>query len=163
MRKYNLIAKFFVLDIAFSLVLCCFFFSIPSSDRIEIEQLLTSKIDVYPVIAVFGVILFLSVTTSLTTLTALIISGLRVKAGIEKVVSNTFVEISKFLFSAKTQKDTFEPIVADWQEEYFEALHKKEIWKVRWINVRYTYAFIMAMWQKSPLGDLLEYVRKIAS
>lgn len=74
-----------------------------------------------------------------------------------------FLEVSKFLFSLKTQKDTFEPIIADWQEEYFEALFKKEIWKARWINIRYTYAFIVAMWQKSPIGDLIEFVRKIAS
>jgi hypothetical protein len=85
------------------------------------------------------------------------------KLGIYNTPNYYFSKTSNFFFSIKTQKDTFEPIVADWQEEYFEALHKKEIWKARWINVRYTYGFIMAMWQKSPLGDLLEYVRKIAS
>jgi hypothetical protein len=73
------------------------------------------------------------------------------------------LKIASLIFGDKIKKDTFEPIVADWQEEYFEALFKKEIWKARWINVRYTYGFTMAMWQKSPLGDLLEYVRKIAS
>lgn len=72
-------------------------------------------------------------------------------------------KVSNFIYSNKTQKDTFEPIVADWQEEYFEALFKNEIWKARWINVRYTYAFVVAMWQKSPIGDLIEFVRKIAS
>jgi len=52
--------------------------------------------------------------------------------------------------------------VADWDEEYFEALSNKEIWKARWINMRYTYAFIIAIWQKSPIGDLIEFIRKIA-
>ncbi len=66
------------------------------------------------------------------------------------------------MFSTKTQKEIFEPIVADWQEEYFEALFKKEIWKARWINVRYTYAFLAAMWQKSPIGDLIEFISKFA-
>ncbi|MDQ3131244.1 MAG: hypothetical protein M3Q99_10850 [Acidobacteriota bacterium] len=73
-----------------------------------------------------------------------------------------FLRISNFLYSPKTQKEIFDPIAADWQTEYFEALFKKEIYKARWINVRYTYAFIIAIWQKSPIGDLIEFIRKIA-
>ncbi len=69
---------------------------------------------------------------------------------------------SEFCFSKKNNKEVFTPLVADWQEEYFEALFKKENWKARWINVRYTYAFLTAMWQKSPIGDLIEFVVKIA-
>jgi hypothetical protein len=76
--------------------------------------------------------------------------------------ASNFLRISNFLFSTKTQKEVFEPIVTDWQEEYFDALFKKEIWKARWINVRYTYAFLIAMWQKSPIGDLIEFISKIA-
>ena len=70
--------------------------------------------------------------------------------------------ITKFCFSIKNNKEVFKPIIADWQDEYFEALFKKEIWKERWINVRYTYAFLAAMWQKSPIGDLIEFVSKLA-
>ena len=77
-------------------------------------------------------------------------------------ISVRFSQISDFLFSGKNQKEVFEPIVADWQEEYFEALSKKEMRKARWINVRYTYAFLAAMWMKSPIGDLIEFVIKIA-
>ena len=76
--------------------------------------------------------------------------------------SSNLLIISGFLYSSKTQKEVFEPIIVDWQEEYFEALFKKEIWKARWINVRYTYAFLAAMWQKSPIGDLIEFISKIA-
>ena len=76
--------------------------------------------------------------------------------------STTLFKISYFLFSSKTQKEIFEPILSDWQEEYFEALFKKEIWKARWINVRYTYAFLAAMWAKSPIGDLIEFISKLA-
>jgi len=76
--------------------------------------------------------------------------------------ASNFLRISNFLFSTKTQKEVFEPIVTDWQEEYFDALFKKEIWKAHWINVRYTYAFVVAMWQKSPIGDLIEFISKIA-
>ena len=67
-----------------------------------------------------------------------------------------------FFYSSKTVNEIFNPIIADWQLEYFEALFKNEIWKARCINVRYTYAFVIAMWQKSPIGDLIEFVIKIA-
>ena len=72
------------------------------------------------------------------------------------------LKITEFIYSATIQKEVFETIAADWQEEYFEALSKKEIWKACWINVRYTYAFLAAMWMKSPIGDLIQFVIKIA-
>jgi hypothetical protein len=82
---------------------------------------------------------------------------------IDKLFKSKIIEIAEFLYSAKTQKEVFEPIVADWQQELdFERLFNKGIWKARWINVRYTYAFLAAMWQKSPIGDLIEFVVKIA-
>ncbi len=76
--------------------------------------------------------------------------------------ASNFLKISNFLFSTKTQTEVFEPIAADWQEEYFEALFQKEIWKARLINMRYTYAFLTAMWQKSPIGDFIEFISKVA-
>jgi hypothetical protein len=73
------------------------------------------------------------------------------------------LKISAFLFSQKAQKEIFLTAMAEWDEEIFEALKKDKDANLFMINVRNTYGFIMAMWQKSPLGDLLEYVRKIAS
>jgi hypothetical protein len=73
------------------------------------------------------------------------------------------LKLSQLLFSAKTQNETFLPAMSDWDEEIFELLKKDKYASVFMINVRNAYGFIMAMWQKSPLGDLLEYVRKIAS
>ncbi len=73
------------------------------------------------------------------------------------------LKITKFLFSAKTQKNVFEPTAADWDEEIYEALKENKDANLFMINVRNTYAFVVSMWQKSPLGDLLEYVRKIAN
>jgi hypothetical protein len=73
------------------------------------------------------------------------------------------LEITSLFFSVKTQKEVFLQIVFDWDEEIFEALKENKDANLFMINVRNTYGFIMAMWQKSPLGDLLEYVRKIAS
>jgi hypothetical protein len=73
------------------------------------------------------------------------------------------LKLSSFLFSARTCKEVFLTAMADWDEEIFEALKENKDANLFMINVRNTYGFIMAMWQKSPLGDLLEYVRKIAS
>ena len=70
-------------------------------------------------------------------------------------------KFTDFLYSPKTQTEVFKPIISDWDEEYFKALIKKEIWKTRWINVRYTYAFLAAMFQKSPIGDLIELIGKL--
>jgi len=87
---------------------------------------------------------------------------LAIKSEISLPLSQKLLKLTALFYSLKTQKEVFEPIVADWQEEYFESLFKKEIWKARWVNVRYTYAFLGAMWQKSPLGDLIEIISKIA-
>ena len=107
-----------------------------------------------------------AITTTISVLFAFIFDAFRKmkekESFIKEPIFFNLLEVSKFVFPSKTQKDTFEPIVADWQEEYFEALHKKEIWKARWIDVRYTYAFLLAMWQKSPIGDLIEYISKLA-
>ena len=84
------------------------------------------------------------------------------ESGIFSSPDSYLTPISKFCFSSKNNKEIFEPIVTDWQGEYFEALFKKEVWKARWINLRYTYAFLAAMWQKSPIGDLIEFVSKLA-
>ncbi len=72
------------------------------------------------------------------------------------------LRVTDFFYSPRVQKEVFEPIASDWQEEYFQALFNKEIWKARWINVRYTYAFLAAMWKKSPIGDLIEFISKLA-
>lgn len=71
-------------------------------------------------------------------------------------------KLTDFIYSPKTQLEVFKPILSDWDDEYFLSLSKKEIWKARWINVRYTYSFILAMWQKSPIGDLIEFIKNVA-
>jgi hypothetical protein len=64
---------------------------------------------------------------------------------IGRAPGTTFHSVVDFLYSPKTVRETFEPIIADWRVEYFEALSQKKVWKTRWICVRYTYSFIMAM------------------
>ena len=53
--------------------------------------------------------------------------------------------------------------MSDWDDEIFEALKKDKEANFFMIDVRNTYYFILTMSQKSPIGDLIEFVRKIAS
>jgi hypothetical protein len=73
-----------------------------------------------------------------------------------------WLSLAKFLYSPQNYENVFKPIVADWREESLEALNKMEVRRIHVIRVRYTYAFLVAMWQKSPIGDLIEFVVKIA-
>lgn len=70
-----------------------------------------------------------------------------------------WLQLVDFFFSPKTVEQTFKPIVADWRTEYTEALHQKRFLKARWINVRYTYHFIMAM----GLSKLFSIIKSVKS
>jgi hypothetical protein len=72
------------------------------------------------------------------------------------------MESPSLFYSLKTKETVFDPIRADWQDELAEAKQKREVWKAVQINIRYSFAFVAAMLLKSPLGDLIELVRKIA-
>jgi hypothetical protein len=72
-------------------------------------------------------------------------------------------EIPNIFFSPLTKENVFEPLKTDWQDELTNAKLQNQTWKSFEINIHYSIAFISAMIQKSPLGDLLEYVRKFAS
>lgn len=64
---------------------------------------------------------------------------------INKAPGARLIQMADFFFSPKAVEETFKPTVADWRTEYFEALNQKRPLKARWINVRYTYRFLMAM------------------
>jgi hypothetical protein len=72
-------------------------------------------------------------------------------------------EIPNLFYSTKTKETVFDPIKSDWQNELYDAKLRNQTWKAFEINFRYSTAFILAMLQKTPVGDLIEYVRKIAS
>ena len=50
-----------------------------------------------------------------------------------------------FCYSAKTIERIFDPIYADFCEEYFAALAAGEKWHARWIRVRYYKDFVQAV------------------
>ncbi|MCD9187928.1 MAG: hypothetical protein LUM44_16015 [Pyrinomonadaceae bacterium] len=89
-------------------------------------------------------------------------SNTKKKAKIYIPISSKALKITEFLYSTKNQIEVFTPIVADWEEEYFQALKLKKLFKARWINIRYTFYLLVTMWQKSPIGDLIQFVIKIA-
>jgi hypothetical protein len=64
---------------------------------------------------------------------------------VKKAPGTTLLSIVEFLFAPKTVEGTFNPIVADWRNEFFEALKQGRTRKARWISIRYTYSFILAM------------------
>lgn len=76
---------------------------------------------------------------------------------LRKAPGTRLLRFVDFFFSPKTVEHTFKPTVADWRVEYYEARNQKRFLKARWINVRYTYRFIMAM----GLSKALEAVREL--
>ncbi len=55
------------------------------------------------------------------------------------------MRLARFCYSAKTIERVFDPIYADFCEEYFAALAAGERWKARWIRFRYYKDFAKAI------------------
>lgn len=77
------------------------------------------------------------------------------KSAISNAPGVALLSLVKFFYSPETVEYRFEPIIADWHFEYFNALELKELWKARWISIRYTCRFIAAM----GLSQLLSFIR----
>lgn len=71
-------------------------------------------------------------------------------------------EIPSLFYSRRTQEMVFDPIRSDWRDERIEAKIHGSIGDVTAVNVRYSFAFIAAMLAKSPIGELFEFVGKVA-
>lgn len=64
----------------------------------------------------------------------------------------TLSSIADFFSSKKTRKLILTPIIADMQEEYFDALMADRIWKARWVRIRGCCAF----WQSWGISGFLK-------
>jgi hypothetical protein len=64
---------------------------------------------------------------------------------IKKAPGSLLLRLVDFFYSSKTVENTFLPLVADWRNEYFEALMKGRKWKAQWISISYRYSFIQMM------------------
>jgi hypothetical protein len=71
-------------------------------------------------------------------------------------------EIPSLFYSRKTQEMVFDPIRSDWRDERLEAKTHGTIMDGVVVNIRYSFAFIGAMLAKSPIGELFEFVGKVA-
>lgn len=78
---------------------------------------------------------------------------------VEKPPGTLMLKVTDFFFSKKTVLLTFQPLIADWQEEYFEALSGKRYHKARWVSLRYYWAFAKACFL-SKLAEFLRNIRK---
>jgi|SRR5688500_15345331 hypothetical protein len=72
-------------------------------------------------------------------------SGLRAVSNPTTRNTHRLLSIVRFLYCPTDVEMTFEPIIADWQEELFKATNTNKMWKAKWINVYYRFAFIKAM------------------
>ena len=69
--------------------------------------------------------------------------------------------ISEFVFSKKTLEQIVNPIIADMQKEYCEALAAKRSYKAAWVRVRYCWSFAKALGLYSLLKAVIEMWRKV--
>ncbi len=64
---------------------------------------------------------------------------------ISKTPGSRLTKTARFFYSPKTVKRVFEPIYADFMEEYTVALAAGHRWHARWVCVRYYWSFAKAM------------------
>ena len=67
------------------------------------------------------------------------------KPQIAKPPGSKLMEFVRFLYAAKSIERIFDPIYADFCDEYFTALAAGEKWHARWIRVRYYKDFVKAV------------------
>jgi hypothetical protein len=76
------------------------------------------------------------------------------RKGISSPPGTTLSSLADFFSSKKTRKLILTPIIADMQEEYFDALMADRIWKARWVRIRGCCAF----WQSWGISGFLKTV-----
>ena len=81
---------------------------------------------------------------------------------IRKAPGTQLLKIVDFLFRPSTVKLTFEPLISDWQFEYFEALNQRRTIKARWINIRYRFAFACTFIRAMGLSRVFSLFKQIS-
>lgn len=95
-----------------------------------------------------------------TTFIAIGLCNLGIRLKIKSPPGSYLLTTANFLYKKETVKGVFEQIVSDWRTDYFDALSEKKTLKRRWISVRGHYEFYSAMFKQSPIGDLIEEIRR---
>lgn len=70
--------------------------------------------------------------------------------------------VSEFVFSKKTLEYVIDPIIADMQAEYFEALAAKRPYKAAWVRLRGYWSFAKAVGLYSLLKAVVEMWRRVS-
>jgi len=97
------------------------------------------------VLVTLAVFVFESISAFTLFIAQLVFKLLTTRLGLPTAPGAKLLVLVDFLFSPKTVEQTFKPIIADWRNEYFEALKDKREWKARWISTRYRISFITSM------------------
>ncbi len=79
---------------------------------------------------------------------------------VEKPPGSKLLAAANFFFKEQTVKGVFEQIVCDWRNEHYKALAEKRLIKARWVTIRGHWEFYCAAYKQSPIGDLIEEIRK---
>lgn len=77
-------------------------------------------------------------------------------------VGSKCLRIAEFLFSSKTCKEVFYPMVGDWREDYLLALEKGRVLDAVFISTRNYFNFIYTMIICSKFGKLIEFAMKVS-
>lgn len=77
-------------------------------------------------------------------------------------VGSKFLRLAEFLFSYKTCKEVFYPVVGDWREDYIIALRKGRILDAAFVAVKIYLNLVYTMVLCSKAGKLIEFIMKLA-
>ena len=83
-------------------------------------------------------------------------------ARITTAPGTNLLSISEFLFSPKTLRSVVNPIIADMQAEYFEALAASRRYKAIWVCARGYWSLVKAVGLYSLLRTVAEVWRKVS-
>jgi|1186.fasta_scaffold220626_3 hypothetical protein len=73
---------------------------------------------------------------------------------LRRAPGSLLLEVAEFVVSGRTFARVFEPVVADMQREYMEALRDGRMWKARWVRCRGTLTFITHAAAQLPTSSL---------
>lgn len=106
---------------------------------------------------------FVTVINALIAVTQSIAERIIARQRILPAPGARLLRIATLLYSGKTVEEVFKQAVGDWREDYFDAVSSGDKTRARIVNIRGRYTFLKMMILRSPIGDLLEIIRKIAS
>lgn len=88
------------------------------------------------------------------------------RIALQRAPGSWMLRLSGIIFSKRTNDLVFQPLVADYQSEYFEALNRSDCWSARRIRFRYSVAFVCAFARKlgAPVVLLIiDIIKRAAS